>query len=140
MDVLQWDVCHLPLKSHSVDVVVTDLVSALSVILILTLFHSHHTAIWKKVNVIMFCCDPNTIIFSIYRCGSWQANWILYPRVLKELGRVCRPSSARAILLTHDNKALSKVSIFIVHSLKRLTSFVGFTEEFVVEESEDTLD
>ena len=46
---------------------------------------------------------------SLSRSGSWQANWVLYPRVLQELARVCRPDSARAVLLTHDNKAFSKV-------------------------------
>ena len=42
------------------------------------------------------------------RSGSRLANWELYPRALREMGRVCRPETARAVLLTHDHKALSK--------------------------------
>ena len=38
-----------------------------------------------------------------------MANWELYPQALEELGRVCRPGTARAILLTHDSKVLSRV-------------------------------
>ena len=43
------------------------------------------------------------------RSGSRTANWELYPKALSEMARVCRPHSGRAVLLTHDNKALSKV-------------------------------
>ena len=38
-----------------------------------------------------------------------MANWELYPQALEELGRVCRPGTARAVLLTHDSKVLSRV-------------------------------
>lgn len=71
VDVLQWDAGNLPLKTASVDVIVTDL------------------PFGKK-------------------SGSLQANWLLYPRMLQETGRVCRPDSARAVLLTHDSKAFSR--------------------------------
>ena len=37
-----------------------------------------------------------------------MANWVLYPKALREMARVCRPSTARAVLLTHDHKALSR--------------------------------
>ena len=39
-----------------------------------------------------------------------MGNWQLYPQALLEMGRVCRPSTGRAVLLTHDNRALSQVS------------------------------
>ena len=35
MDVLQWDVCNLPLRTASVDVIVTDLVSGAIIIFFL---------------------------------------------------------------------------------------------------------
>ena len=38
-----------------------------------------------------------------------MGNWQLYPQALEEMGRVCRPSTGRAVLLTHDNRALSQV-------------------------------
>jgi tRNA G10 N-methylase Trm11 len=71
VDVCQWDVCNLPLRTASVDVIVTDM------------------PFGKK-------------------SGSRTANWELYPKALSEMARVCRPHSGRAVLLTHDNKALSK--------------------------------
>ena len=33
MDVLQWDVCNLPIRTASIDVIVTDLVSVLALIM-----------------------------------------------------------------------------------------------------------
>ena len=51
------------------------------------------------------------------RSGSRTANWELYPKALSEMARVCRPHSGRAVLLTHDNKALSKVhTLMHVHA------------------------
>ena len=41
-----------------------------------------------------------------------MGNWQLYPQALQEMGRVCRPSTARAVLLTHDNKAFSQVQVY----------------------------
>lgn len=41
------------------------------------------------------------------RSGSRRANWELYPKALGEMARVCRPQTARAVLLTHDYKVLS---------------------------------
>ena len=44
------------------------------------------------------------------RMGSLRDNRVLYPKVLTELGRVCR-AGARAVLLTHDNKTFSRVCL-----------------------------
>ena len=52
-----------------------------------------------------------SVLAVLSRSGRKVDNWELYPSALQELGRVCRPSTARAILLTHDNKALSRVSV-----------------------------
>lgn len=49
------------------------------------------------------------MVCALFRSGSRRNNWELYPNALHELGRVCRPLTSRAILLTHDNKALSAV-------------------------------
>ena len=48
----------------------------------------------------------------LHRSGSRMGNWQLYPQALQEMGRVCRPSTGRAVLLTHDNRALSQVQGF----------------------------
>lgn len=37
-------------------------------------------------------------------------NWKLYPAALKELGRVCKPDTGRAVLLTYDTKVMAHVS------------------------------
>ncbi|XP_020647070.2 tRNA (guanine(6)-N(2))-methyltransferase THUMP3 [Pogona vitticeps] len=76
IDCIQWDSCNLPLRTGSVDVVVTDM------------------PFGKRI-------------------GSKKKNWDLYPSCLMEMGRICRPRSGRAVLLTQDRKcflkALSKV-------------------------------
>lgn len=41
------------------------------------------------------------------RMGSRPDNRVLYPRLLQELGRVARPRTGRAVLLTQDKKSLS---------------------------------
>ncbi|XP_001632216.2 tRNA (guanine(6)-N2)-methyltransferase THUMP3 isoform X2 [Nematostella vectensis] len=71
LDIYQWDVCNLPFKTNSMDVIVTDL------------------PFGKK-------------------SGSKQNNWSLYPQALDELARVCPPKTGRAVILTHDKKALAK--------------------------------
>ena len=38
-------------------------------------------------------------------------NWRLYPAALKELGRVCKPLTGRAVLLTYDTKVMAHVSL-----------------------------
>ena len=43
------------------------------------------------------------------RLGSKHENWKLYPALLSEFGRVCRPSSSRAALLTQDSKCITSV-------------------------------
>jgi len=51
----------------------------------------------------------NGVIVFMHRSGSRVGNWELYPQALEELGRVCRPGTARAVMLTHDTKVLSRV-------------------------------
>lgn len=41
--------------------------------------------------------------------GSRKKNWDLYPSCLREMARVCRPASGKAVLLTQDKKCFSKV-------------------------------
>lgn len=41
------------------------------------------------------------------KIGSKERNMFLYPKALKEMARVCRPSG-RAILLTHHKEAMKK--------------------------------
>lgn len=43
--------------------------------------------------------------------GSRKKNWDLYPSCLREMARVCRPGSGKAVLLTQDKKCFSKVNI-----------------------------
>ncbi|KAK8788334.1 hypothetical protein V5799_021887 [Amblyomma americanum] len=70
LDVCQWNVCALPLRTASVDVFITDLPFG-------------------------------------KRMGSRPDNRILYPGLLKELARVARLRTGRAVLLTQDKKSLS---------------------------------
>ena len=72
LDPVVWDATCLPLKTSSIDVILTDLP-------------------YGK------------------RLGSKHANWKLYPALLNEFGRVCRPSSSRAALLTQDSKCITSV-------------------------------
>jgi len=50
------------------------------------------------------------------RSGTRLSNWHLYPRTLQEMGRVCKPSTGRACLLTFDKKCIIK-SIKSLHKL-----------------------
>uniref|UniRef100_H3BH06 THUMP domain containing 3 n=1 Tax=Latimeria chalumnae TaxID=7897 RepID=H3BH06_LATCH len=71
LDVVQWDICNLPLKTGFVDVIVTDMPFG-------------------------------------KRMGSRKKNWDLYPACLEEMGRVCKPETGRAALLTQDKKCFTK--------------------------------
>uniref|UniRef100_A0A4W3KB21 THUMP domain containing 3 n=1 Tax=Callorhinchus milii TaxID=7868 RepID=A0A4W3KB21_CALMI len=71
LDVLQWNLCNLPMKTNSVDVIISDMPFG-------------------------------------KRMGSRKKNWDLYPACLKEMGRVCRPETGRAVLLTQDKKCFIK--------------------------------
>ncbi|XP_072438798.1 tRNA (guanine(6)-N2)-methyltransferase THUMP3 [Chiloscyllium punctatum] len=71
LDVVQWDICNLPLKTSSVDVIISDM------------------PFGKRI-------------------GSRRKNWDLYPACLQEMGRVCRPETGRAALLTQDKKCFVK--------------------------------
>uniref|UniRef100_A0A6I8RQQ6 THUMP domain containing 3 n=1 Tax=Xenopus tropicalis TaxID=8364 RepID=A0A6I8RQQ6_XENTR len=42
------------------------------------------------------------------RMGSKKKNWDLYPACLREMSRVCRAGTGRAVLLTHDRKCFIK--------------------------------
>ncbi|XP_053153970.1 tRNA (guanine(6)-N2)-methyltransferase THUMP3 [Hemicordylus capensis] len=71
IDSIQWDICSLPLRTGSVDVIVTDM------------------PFGKRI-------------------GSKKKNWDLYPACLLEMGRICRPRTGRAVLLTQDRKCFAK--------------------------------
>ncbi|XP_030632610.1 tRNA (guanine(6)-N(2))-methyltransferase THUMP3 [Chanos chanos] len=71
VDTLQWDVCHLPVRTGSVDIVITDMPFG-------------------------------------KRMGSKKKNWDLYPSCLREMARVCRPGTGKAVLLTQDKKCFTK--------------------------------
>ncbi|KAI7807585.1 THUMP domain-containing protein 3 [Triplophysa rosa] len=42
------------------------------------------------------------------RMGSRKKNWDLYPLCLREMARVCKPDTGRAVLLTQDKKCFTK--------------------------------
>ncbi|XP_077181392.1 tRNA (guanine(6)-N(2))-methyltransferase THUMP3 [Paroedura picta] len=71
IDNIQWDICGLPLRTGSVDVIVTDM------------------PFGKRI-------------------GSKKKNWDLYPACLMEMGRICKPKTGRAVLLTQDRKCFAK--------------------------------
>ncbi|KAM4612993.1 tRNA (guanine(6)-N(2))-methyltransferase THUMP3 isoform 1-T2 [Polymixia lowei] len=71
IDTIQWDLCHLPIKTGSVDIIITDMPFG-------------------------------------KRMGSRKKNWDLYPSCLREMARVCRPGSGKAVLLTQDKKCFAK--------------------------------
>ncbi|XP_029457297.1 THUMP domain-containing protein 3 [Rhinatrema bivittatum] len=71
IDAVHWDIFNLPLRTGSVDVIVTDM------------------PFGKRI-------------------GSKRKNWDLYPACLREMSRVCRPGTGRAVLLTHDKKCFLK--------------------------------
>ncbi|XP_072328194.1 tRNA (guanine(6)-N2)-methyltransferase THUMP3 isoform X3 [Scyliorhinus torazame] len=82
LDVIQWDICNLPLKTSSVDVVISDMPFG-------------------------------------KRMGSRRKNWDLYPACLKEMGRICRPETGRAALLTQDKKCFIKAMSRMGHLWKK---------------------
>ncbi|XP_063797337.1 tRNA (guanine(6)-N2)-methyltransferase THUMP3 [Pseudophryne corroboree] len=71
IDAAHWDISGLPLRSGSVDVIITDM------------------PFGKRI-------------------GSKKKNWDLYPACLREMSRVCRAGTGRAVLLTHDRKCFIK--------------------------------
>ncbi|XP_017271498.1 THUMP domain-containing protein 3 isoform X1 [Kryptolebias marmoratus] len=71
IDTVQWDICNLPIKTSSVDIIITDMPFG-------------------------------------KRMGSRKKNWDLYPSCLREMARVCRPGSGKAVLLTQDKKCFAK--------------------------------
>ncbi|XP_045349600.1 THUMP domain-containing protein 3 [Leopardus geoffroyi] len=71
IDAVQWDICNLPLRTGSVDIIVTDMPFG-------------------------------------KRMGSKKRNWNLYPACLREMSRICRPGTGRAVLLTQDKKCFTK--------------------------------
>uniref|UniRef100_A0A3Q4C0Z4 THUMP domain-containing protein n=1 Tax=Mola mola TaxID=94237 RepID=A0A3Q4C0Z4_MOLML len=71
IDTVRWDLCSLPIRTSSVDVLITDMPFG-------------------------------------KRMGSKKKNWDLYPNCLREMARVCRPGSGKAVLLTQDKKCFSK--------------------------------
>uniref|UniRef100_A0A3P8TIR3 THUMP domain containing 3 n=1 Tax=Amphiprion percula TaxID=161767 RepID=A0A3P8TIR3_AMPPE len=71
IDTVRWDLCSLPIRTSSVDIIITDMPFG-------------------------------------KRMGSKKKNWDLYPSCLREMARVCRPGSGKAVLLTQDKKCFSK--------------------------------
>ncbi|XP_077429949.1 tRNA (guanine(6)-N(2))-methyltransferase THUMP3 [Vanacampus margaritifer] len=71
IDTVRWDLCSLPMRTSSVDIIITDM------------------PFGKRI-------------------GSRKKNWDLYPSCLREMARVCRPASGKAVLLTQDKKCFSK--------------------------------
>ncbi|GLD64437.1 THUMP domain-containing protein 3 [Lates japonicus] len=71
IDTVQWDLCNLPIRTSSIDIIITDMPFG-------------------------------------KRMGSRKKNWDLYPSCLREMARVCRPGSGKAVLLTQDKKCFSK--------------------------------
>lgn len=71
IDTVQWDLCNLPIRTSSVDIIITDMPFG-------------------------------------KRMGSRKKNWDLYPSCLREMARVSRPGSGKAVLLTQDKKCFSK--------------------------------
>ncbi|XP_015243832.1 PREDICTED: THUMP domain-containing protein 3 isoform X2 [Cyprinodon variegatus] len=71
IDTVQWDLSNLPVRTSSVDIIVTDMPFG-------------------------------------KRMGSRKKNWDLYPSCLREMARVCRPGSGKAVILTQDKKCFTK--------------------------------
>ena len=49
-------------------------------------------------------------VLFVCRSGRRATNWALYQRALEEFGRIVVPGTGRAVLLTHDTRALTAVS------------------------------
>uniref|UniRef100_A0A3Q1HJI2 THUMP domain-containing protein n=1 Tax=Anabas testudineus TaxID=64144 RepID=A0A3Q1HJI2_ANATE len=71
IDTVRWDLCSLPMRTSSVDIIITDMPFG-------------------------------------KRMGSRKKNWDLYPSCLREMARVCRPGTGKAVLLTQDKKCFAK--------------------------------
>ncbi|KAK5603950.1 THUMP domain-containing protein 3 [Crenichthys baileyi] len=116
IDTVQWDLSNLPIRTSSVDIIITDMPFG-------------------------------------KRMGSRKKNWDLYPSCLREMARVCRPDSGKAVLLTQDKKCFAKAisrmgglwrklhTVWVnvgglhagVYLLKRTTAVFGQTPEDVHE-------
>ncbi|XP_053325782.1 tRNA (guanine(6)-N2)-methyltransferase THUMP3 [Spea bombifrons] len=83
IDAAHWDISSLPLRTGSVDVIVTDM------------------PFGKRI-------------------GSKKKNWDLYPSCLREMSRVCRAGTGRAVLLTHDRKCFIKALAKAGHLWKKM--------------------
>ncbi|KAM8757932.1 tRNA (guanine(6)-N(2))-methyltransferase THUMP3 isoform 1-T3 [Acanthopagrus schlegelii] len=119
IDTVRWDLCSLPMRTSSVDIIITDMPFG-------------------------------------KRMGSRKKNWDLYPSCLREMARVCRPGSGKAVLLTQDKKCFSKAisrmgglwkklyTVWVnvgglhagVYLLKRTEALFGQTPEDVYESRE----
>ncbi|XP_030062941.1 tRNA (guanine(6)-N(2))-methyltransferase THUMP3 isoform X2 [Microcaecilia unicolor] len=83
VDAVHWDIFNLPLRTSSVDIIVTDM------------------PFGKRI-------------------GSKRKNWDLYPACLREMSRVCRPGTGRAVLLTHDKKCFYKALAKLGHLWRKM--------------------
>ncbi|XP_019736864.1 THUMP domain-containing protein 3 [Hippocampus comes] len=121
IDTVRWDLCSLPMRSSSVDIIITDMPFG-------------------------------------KRMGSRKKNWDLYPSCLREMARVCRPASGKAVLLTQDKKCFSKalsrmgglwrkqhtvwVNVGGLHAgvflLRRTSALFGQTPEDIYESQDST--
>lgn len=72
--------------------------------------------------------EAESLLLFSDRMGSRKKNWDLYPSCLREMARVCRPGSGKAVLLTQDKKCFSKVMTVIIAKsrMDKKTSYGNF--------------
>ena len=131
VDTVQWDLCHLPMRTSSVDIIVTDMpfgkrcfpaawpqlptsylnsqigfwLSPESHCMFSALGQCWHTELLAQgLEAVLECACGHC------RIGSRKKNWDLYPSCLREMARVCRPGTGKAVLLTQDKKCFQKVT------------------------------
>lgn len=87
------------------------------------------TIVWPMKKLVSLTCLTYIFVMINYlrflfilqpfgkRSGHKKDNRVLYKEVLLELGRVVRPNSGRAVLLTHDRRTFTRVSITDVYSI-----------------------
>ncbi|MGH0159465.1 UNVERIFIED_CONTAM: hypothetical protein FKN15_061524 [Acipenser sinensis] len=107
IDTVQWDLCKLPIRTGSADIIVTDMPFGKSTACGLPI----DTVQWDLCKLPIRTGSADIIVTDMpfgKRIGSRKKNWDLYPSCLKEMGRVCRPEIGKAVLLTQDKKCFAK--------------------------------
>ena len=100
-DVAQWDATNIPLRQGSVDVFITDLVRK-TVGLCFEIPHLPFLG-WLKI---LFLSFPQPFG---KRSGTTTDNRVLYPKILNSMAKAVRPTTGRAVLLTHDKTSMFRV-------------------------------